>query len=175
MHATGWPGAPDTLVAPVGLAAPLASGSTKAYTWRNRVTRAKFYLSALTLLPGKDSGIRLEFRAVARGDRNASWAKATPDGTLTMTVNNPAAVEWWDRFMRSARDTGKSPEVFLDIAPSDDGWPGDGHLFRLSSSAEGEYGHGMCAECGQAKDADTWAYDEKLRKSVPAGKAHPAG
>lgn len=116
-------------------------------------TRAKFYVTGLTLLPGKDSGIQVAMSAVSRGDRNAGWAKATPVGNLTMTINNPAAVEWWEAFMRSARDTGKSPELFIDIAPSTDGWPGDGHEFRLSEIEEGNYGHGNCGECGLPKDS----------------------
>lgn len=138
-------------------------------------TRAKFYLAGLTLLPGQNAGIKLDFTAVARGDRNANWAKATPCGNLSMTVNNPVAVEWWDRFMRTARETGKQPEVFLDIRPSEDGWPGDGHAFRLADVPEGEYGYGNCGECGLAKDADVWEYSEVAGKSVPAGKAHPSG
>jgi hypothetical protein len=134
-----------------------------------RTTRAKFYLTGLTLLPGKDAGIQINLSAVARGDRNASWAKATPIGQLSMTVNNLAAAEQWDEFMRTARATGKQPEVFIDISPSEDGWPGDGHPFRLSDVAEGEYGHGKCSECGMGRDDD-------LRWNDPAsGKAHPNG
>lgn len=140
-----------------------------------RTTRAKFYVSGLTLLPGKDAGITVNLMAVARGDRNANWAKATPCGSMQMTVNNPAAADAWQQFMEAARRTGKSPEVFIDIAPSDDGWPGDGHVFRLSEVGEGEYGHGLCSECGLAQDADQWGWVADTQKSGVIGKAHPQG
>lgn len=138
-------------------------------------TRAKFYVTGLTLLPGKEAGIQVNLSAVARGDRNAGWATATPVGTMAMTINNPAAVAWWDTFMRSARETGRSPELFIDIAPSTDGWPGDGHAFRLAEVPEGRYGAGSCGECGMGKDADLMEYDESLRKTVVTGKVHPQG
>ena len=38
----------------------------------------------VTLLPGQEAGINLALTAVSRGDRNAGWAKATPNGNLTM-------------------------------------------------------------------------------------------
>lgn len=138
-------------------------------------TRAKFYVTGLTLLPGANAGVKVSLSAVSRGDRNASWATATPSGMMEMTINNPGAVAWWDQFMRSARDTGKQPELFIDIYPSTDGWPGDGHAFRLADIAEGVYGHGSCGECGMAKDAETFEYDPVLQKSVPNGLAHPNG
>lgn len=138
-------------------------------------TRAKFYVTGLTLLPGKDAGIRVDLSAVARGDRNANWAKATPCGTMQMTINNPSAVAWWEGFMRASRETGKSPELFVDLAPSEDGWPGDGHAFRLADIPEGDYGHNRCGECGLGKDDPLWEYDSVAGKSVEAGLAHPNG
>lgn len=138
-------------------------------------TRAKFYVSGLTLLPGKDQGITVNLTAVCRGDRNAEWARATPMGTLTMTINNPAAVQVWRDFMDSARETGKSPELFLDIVPSDDGWPGDGHAFRLADIEEGISGHNTCGECGMSKDRELTTYDSATRRSVPSGLVHPNG
>lgn len=129
-------------------------------------TRAKFYISGLTLLPGKDSGVKVNLSAVSRGDRNAEWATATPCGSMEMTINNPAAAKVWQDFMEQARNTGKSPEVFIDIKPSDDGWAGDGHQFRLADVAEGIYGHGSCGECGLPKDGFVTEYDPVARKSV---------
>jgi hypothetical protein len=119
-------------------------------------TRAKFYLGGLTLLPGLDAGIQVNLNAVARGDRNASWAKATPIGQMSMTIQNPAAVKQWEEFMRAARETGKQPELFIDIYPSEDGWPGDGHLWREAEFPEGHYDHGKgkCGECGYEKDIE---------------------
>lgn len=141
-----------------------------------RPTRAKFYLSGLTLLPGKDAGIQVALQAVSRGDRNADWATATPVGSMTMTINNVAAAEQWDAFMREARATGKQPEVFIDIYPSEDGWAGDGHKFRPGEGKEGTiYGPSNCGECGQAIDSPVWGYDAEQGKSVEVGKAHPNG
>src|SRR5207245_181485 len=106
----------------------------------------------------------------------AGWATATPNGTMSMTINNPSAVRVWEDFMQAARSTGKSPELFIDIYPSEDGWPGDGHLFRLSDIPEGVYGAGNCGECGLSKDAKLWEYDEIKRQSVETDNlAHPSG
>lgn len=115
-------------------------------------TRAKFYLSALELLPSQP-GIRVTLRAVSRGDRNASWAAASPDGTMTMTINNPAAAQQWEDFMQESRRTGKQPEVFIDIYTATDGWAGDGHKFRPGEGDEGTiYAARYCGECGRAVD-----------------------
>lgn len=138
-------------------------------------TQCKFYVSGLTLLPGKDAGISLALNAVSRGDRNAEWARATPVGTMNMTVNNPVAAKIWEEFMQTARATGKQPELFIDIYPSEDGWPGDGHAFRMSEIPEGVYGHGTCGECSMGKDDDVTQYDYETRKHNPIGKAHPNG
>lgn len=115
-------------------------------------TQAKFYVSGLTLLPGQQSGIKVNLSAVCRGDRNASWATATPSGSMEMLIQNPAAVRVWEDFMQSARATGKSPELFIDIYPSTDGWPGDGHEFRPSEGGTGIYGPDRCGACGLSKD-----------------------
>lgn len=139
-------------------------------------TRAKFYISGLTLLPGATGAIQVALQAVSRGDRNASWATATPSGSLTMTINNPAAAQWWDDFMRAARATGKQPEMFIDIEPATDGWPGDGHAYRPSAVTEGNYGHGTCGECGTSLDAKLWEWDKDKGRSVESENlAHPNG
>lgn len=138
-------------------------------------TRAKFYVSGLTLLPGHDAGIKLELRAVCRGDRNSQWAAATPSGSMEMLIQNPSAVAWWDGFMRAARDTGRQPEVFIDIYPSSDGWPGDGHRYRPAEPSHTGYGEDTCGECGLRLDADNYEYDPEQRKSVVVGKVHPNG
>lgn len=114
-------------------------------------TRAKFFISKVTLLPGTQ-GVLVEATAVSRGDRNANWSTATPSGTLTMTVNNPVAADQYIEFMRESRTTGKNPEVFLDIYPSEDGWAGDGHEYRESEILPGNYGSDACGICGFKKD-----------------------
>lgn len=116
-------------------------------------TRAKFYVSGVELQPGTQ-GVKVNLQAVSRGDRNASWSTATPSGSMQMTINNPPAAEWWENFMRASRATGRSPEVFIDIYPATDGWPGDGHAFRAGEGKEGTiYGPANCGECGCPKDA----------------------
>jgi len=134
-------------------------------------TRAKFYVSALTSYPGLSAGVKVSMAAVSRGDTNASWATATPIGQLEMTVNNPAAVTWWENFMQAARATGRPPEVFLDITPSTDGWPGDGHPFRESVHAAGISGHGMCGECGQPREGELKVWDVAEGAYVGTGTA----
>lgn len=138
-------------------------------------TRAKFFISGLTLLPGKDAGVKVDFQAVSRGDRNAGWAAATPIGQMTMTIQNPAAVAWWEEFMQSARATGRQPELYVDIAPSEDGWPGDGHKFRLGDFPENHYAHGNCGDCGLARDAETVEYEPGTSKVRSKGQSHPNG
>lgn len=137
--------------------------------------RAKFYIAGVTLLPGT-SGVKLDLSAVSRGDRNAEWATATPIGSVSMTINNPGAAQQVEDFMQAARRTNRQPELFLDISPSTDGWPGDGHLFRLADIPEGIYGHGNCGECGLPKDGELTEWDPVARDSVKTGKQyHPQG
>lgn len=138
-------------------------------------TRAKFYLQGLELLPGQNSGVKVTMSAVSRGDRNADWASATPIGSITMTINNPVAAQAWEDFMQAARRTGKQPEMFVDLYPSEDGWPGDGHKFREAAIPEGVYGHGTCGECGNGKDADLISYNPDTQRNEPTGKVHPNG
>lgn len=139
-------------------------------------TRAKFYVSGLTLLPGKDAGIKLNLQAVCRGDRNNQWANATPSGSMEMLIQNPAAVAWWEGFMRSSRETGKQPELFIDIYPATDGWPGDGHKFREAEPSATGYGKGTCGECGMAADAKLWTWSEADHRSIETGElVHPNG
>ena len=137
--------------------------------------RAKFYVTSLELLPGKDAGVKLNLGAVSRGDRNTQWATATPVGQLTMTINNPAAAHAAEEFMQAARTTGKQPEVYINIAPSEDGWPGDGHTFRLGDWPEGHYAYGKCGDCGLGKDDTLVEYEPSLGKNIERGPAHPNG
>lgn len=138
--------------------------------------RAKFYLSSLELFPGQDSGGIIHMQAVARGDRNAQWAQATPSGSMQMTVNNPAGFEFFEQLMATSRATGKQPEVYIDIAPAADGWAGDGHKFRLAEVPETHYLYGKCGECSFGKDDKQFRYDATLRRSVETDElVHPNG
>lgn len=138
-------------------------------------TRAKFYIQELALLPGKDAGVKVTLSAVSRGDRNADWAVATPMGRIEMTINNPSAAKAWEDFMQSARATGKQPELFIDISPSTDGWPGDGHAFRVADIPEGIYGHDKCGECSMPKDGHVMERDPLTGKTVEGAPYHPQG
>lgn len=138
-------------------------------------TRAKFYVAGVNLLPGKDSGVEVTLSAVSRGDRNTSWAKATPVGSMKMTINNPAAAQAWIDFQTAARNTGKSPELFIDIYPSEDGWPGDGHAFRLADVPEGTYGYNTCGECSMPKDGFVKEYIEGKGQVDTDMAYHPNG
>ena len=138
-------------------------------------TRAKFYVSGLTLLPGQP-GVQVNLQAVGRGDRNAEWAAATPSGSMQMTINNPVAAQAWEDFMQESRRTGKQPELFIDLYPATDGWAGDGHQFRPGTGASGtSYDARYCGECGMTADADVTRYDQEQGKSVVVGEAHPNG
>lgn len=109
--------------------------------------RAKFNISKIELSAGNQGG-KVILQAVSRGERNADWASATPSGTLEMQVNNPAGFEWFLKRMQAQREAGRYPEVWIDISDSMDGWPGDGHAFRLADVPEEHYQHGKCGECG---------------------------
>ena len=136
-------------------------------------TRAKFYVAGVDLLPGKDSGVEVRLSAVSRGDRNAEWATATPVGNITMTINNPAAADAWIAFQTTARDTGKSPEVFIDIYPSTTAGPATATPSALLDP-EGIYGHNGCGECGMEKDADITRFDPEARWRLRhRGRARP--
>lgn len=135
--------------------------------------RGKFNIAGITLLPGKDAGIQVNLNAVCRGDRNATWARATPSGTIQMTVNNPAAADWFLQQLELSRKSGRYPEIFIDMARSTDGYPGDGHAFRLFDTQGYSYGEGTCGECGLSKDAKVPEYEGSVK--VREYESHPNG
>lgn len=114
--------------------------------------RAKFNISSIKLTPGNGGEVVLS--AVSRGARNADWASATPNGTITMQVNNPAGLQWFLDRLNAQRESGRYPEVFVDFSDSVDGWPGDGHEYQESDAPAGHYVAGKCSACGYAKDAE---------------------
>jgi hypothetical protein len=124
--------------------------------------RAKFHIQSIELRPGVGAGGEVKLQAVSRGDRNAEWASATPSGSMTMLIQNEPALAFFTDMLAVSRTTGKYPEVFIDITPSSDGYPGDGHAFVESTVSEGHYLHGKCAECGYGPD-----------DSYGPGQAHP--
>lgn len=113
--------------------------------------RAKFYVTEVTKTASKGGKVKLS--AAARGARNAEWASATPSGSMELQINNPPAFGFFERLLDSAQATGRYPEVFIDITPATDGWPGDGHAFELAEVPDGHYVHGKCAQCGEPEEA----------------------
>jgi hypothetical protein len=58
--------------------------------------QARFYVRTITKHAhlGKGAGV-VEMGPVSRGPENKQWASATPSGSVTMTIGNPAALEWF--------------------------------------------------------------------------------
>lgn len=127
--------------------------------------RGKFFVSKCELTP-HNSGGKVTMSAVARGDRNAEWAKASPAGSVELQIDNQEAFDWFFELLKASQTSDYKPEVFVDFNVATDGYPGDGHKFRLADVAEGHYLAGKCGECGVALDAK-WGSEETL--------AHPNG
>jgi hypothetical protein len=110
--------------------------------------QARFHLRSIERYPGNPGG-KVVLSAVSRGDRNATWAAATPSGELTMQVNNPEGFAWFQSLL-DAVDTGeiRYPEVDIVMTVSNLAVPGDGHPFRVAVVPDGHYMTGKCGECG---------------------------
>jgi hypothetical protein len=109
--------------------------------------KAKFYVRGVTAIAGAtpDTG-SVELLPVTRGAANAPWSSATPSGQINLTITNPNA---W-RFYRD--NLGKELYVTFDLVP-DSALDPTQHAFTPSDQPKGNYGHGMCVECGQEKAA----------------------
>ncbi len=126
--------------------------------------RAKFYVASITQRPGVGGG-EVTLAATARGARNAMWASATPSGSMTMTINNPAAFDFFAGLVAASRG-GSQPEVFIDITPATDGQVGDGHAFEVADVPETHYAHGNCAACGMPKEGTVFGSDTPYHPSA---------
>jgi hypothetical protein len=86
--------------------------ATRRRTMSGKV-RAKFYVQEIKHVhsPSPDTVCAVVKLAAVYGDGkgNETWSKYTPQGSLEMTITNPAAIE--------AFELGKS--YFLDITPAD--------------------------------------------------------
>jgi hypothetical protein len=60
----------------------------------NHVT-ARFYVSEVVHRAYNPSHANVTLVAAGRGEQNKAWAEATPSGTITMSINNPAAAEFF--------------------------------------------------------------------------------
>jgi hypothetical protein len=75
--------------------------------------QARFYVSELAYQAHDPQAARLKLSAVVRGPENASWAAATPSGSIEMYVNNPKAVEWF----RERQLAKEEISLVFDVAP----------------------------------------------------------
>ncbi len=106
--------------------------------------KAKFYVQSVT--KSSAEGGQVTLGAAVRGARNTDWAAATPSGTITMHVNNPAAFDFFEALLVRP---GMYPEVDITFAASIDS-EGD-HAFEASPA--GHYNAGRCAACGAMAEA----------------------
>jgi hypothetical protein len=56
---------------------------------------ARFYVAKITRHAYNPGHVEVVLQAVVRGPENKAWASATPNGQITMTVNNEAAGAWF--------------------------------------------------------------------------------
>lgn len=71
--------------------------------------RAKMYVSELRRNSYDPDAVTVTMQVVSRGEENKSWAAATPSGTFTATIKNPAAAL---PFVNGLGD-----EFYVDITP----------------------------------------------------------
>lgn len=106
---------------------------------------ARFYIATVTRHAYNTEQREVQLQAVSRGDHNAHWAKATPSGTLNMSINNPAAGQWMDDHL------GEEVELLMTLVPKHIA-PSDGHEFRPAQVADDHYNKGKCGECSYAEE-----------------------
>lgn len=79
---------------------------------------AKFYVSTISQFPGQPGG-RVELQAVVRGEENRQWSAATPSGTISMNISNPAAFETFQALLVGSQTPGgPRPEVLITFEPT---------------------------------------------------------
>ena len=71
--------------------------------------RAKFRCTSITIFEGESREYSFSPVYGKDGSANADWSKWTPNGSLKMTINNPAC---FDKF-----ETGQ--EYYLDFTPAE--------------------------------------------------------
>ena len=108
--------------------------------------RAKFFVQKVTRQAGNVGG-EVVLSAATRGAGNADWASATPSGTITMQVNNPAA---FAQFEKAITNEWPPPEVYVDFEFLTPAMPEDGHPYV--ASPEGHYNAPNCSECARPKE-----------------------
>lgn len=79
----------------------------------NRVA-ARFYVASITRHAYNPGAGQVVLRAVSRGPENATWAAATPTGTIDLTVGNEGALATF------ADALGKEVLITFDVDAGDD-------------------------------------------------------
>jgi hypothetical protein len=74
---------------------------------------ARFYVSGYERFAYDPSSTQVKLQAVSRGEHNKTWAAATPNGAITMTVKNESAAAWFTERL------GKEVSIVFSEAPED--------------------------------------------------------
>jgi hypothetical protein len=76
--------------------------------------QARFYVSGYERNAYNADATTVKLQAVTRGEHNKNWASATPNGQITMTINNAGAAEWF------VGQLGKEIAVTFEPAPAEE-------------------------------------------------------
>lgn len=107
---------------------------------------AKMYLAETTRQAYNPEHKQVKLACVTRGTQNASWASATPVGSMELTINNPAAAKFFD--------IDEDVDYIISIEKVKRYVAGDGHAFDEDTSIkEGHYQFKGCKHCGAREEA----------------------
>lgn len=110
---------------------------------------ARFYVSEIVFTAyNGDGGGKVKLTAVSRGDGNRSWAKATPGGTVELSISNADAIKQFRQWQLDGKDVALTFDA-VDVAK-----PTDGHAWEMSRTAPNDYPQPqMCRHCGAYESA----------------------
>lgn len=74
---------------------------------------ARFYVAGYERQSYDPDATMVKLQAVSRGEHNKNWAKYTPNGSITMTIKNEGAADWF------VGQLGKEISVVFSEAPAD--------------------------------------------------------
>lgn len=106
--------------------------------------KAKFYIKSISAYAVGNGSVALA--PATRGAENASWAAATPSGSIEMTINNTSAWDWF-------RDN-LGREVYIDFTLAPDFTDPKSHEFVLFDQPD-HYNNGRCLHCSLGEDVHT--------------------
>lgn len=75
---------------------------------------ARFYISGYERNAYNKDATTVKLQAVSRGEHNKTWAAATPNGQISMTIMNESAAQWF------VNKLGEEVAVTFVPAPSND-------------------------------------------------------